>query len=99
MSGLLTVTVKDTGKVEKFVNPQHVEDVYPEGTDVRVRLYPREYVAVVFERKLGDEDDVKYVDKGGRTKRLSNAQVCSSGSSSSSSSEGGVRPGTWVLSV
>tara|TARA_B100000123_G_C25442608_1_gene302364 strand:+ start:149 stop:442 length:294 start_codon:yes stop_codon:yes gene_type:complete len=49
VSGLLTVTVKDTGKVEKFVNPQHVEDVYPEGTDVRVRLYPREYVAVVFE--------------------------------------------------
>ena len=43
MSGLLTVTVKDTGKVEKFVNPQHVEDVYPEGTDVRVRLYPRVY--------------------------------------------------------
>ncbi len=69
----------------------YLVDMIPDRLDL-ARLLP-----TLSERKLGDEDDVKYVDKGGRTKRLSNAQVCSSGSSSSS--EGGVRPGTWVLSV
>ena len=42
--------------------------------------------------KLADENNVNYVDKGGRTQRLSDVKVCSSG-------EGGVRPETWVLSV
>lgn len=43
-TGLLEVTPSGSDTVEKFVNPRQVEDVYPEGTNVMVRLIPREYL-------------------------------------------------------